>query len=70
VKKYQSAIQEAKESERYYQSLCENLDPRVQEEWEEQMANAQNNRTSDIKAMDIFNAALENGGLFRCPEIS
>jgi hypothetical protein len=59
VKKYQNAVQEAKESETYYQSLCETLDPTVQQQWEEEMANAQANRTTDIKGMDIFNPTME-----------
>jgi len=58
--KYQNAIKEAEESERYYQGLCENLDPGLQNQWEAEMAKAQAERTVDIKAMDIFNPALEN----------
>jgi hypothetical protein len=61
-KKYQHAVREAEESERYYQGLCENLDPGVRTQWEAEIANAQERRMSDIKAMDIFNPALETGG--------
>lgn len=61
VQKYKTAIHESQESERYYQGLCENLDSSVQKQWEDEMANAQAKRTSDISAMDIFNPALENG---------
>jgi len=60
VQKYQTAIPETEESEYYYQRLCENLDSRVQKQWEDEMANAQVQHTSDISAMDIFNLAMEN----------
>jgi len=60
VQKYQKAISETEKSEHYYQELCENLDSRVQKQWEDEMANAQAQCTSDISAMDIFNLAIEN----------
>ena len=61
VQKCQTAIPETEESEHYYQELCENLDSMVQKQWEDEMANAQAQRTSDISAIDIFNPAMENG---------
>jgi hypothetical protein len=69
VQKYQTAIRESEESERYYRGLCENLDSNVQKQWEEEMANAQALRTSKISAMDIFNPALENGMGCRSPTL-
>jgi hypothetical protein len=68
-RKYQKAIQESAESERYYQGLCENLDSEVQNQWEEEMAKAQALRTSNISAMDIFNPALVNGMCCTFPDL-
>jgi len=68
-KKYKQALHEVEESEQYYQGLCENLDSTVQTQWEAEMANAQEQRTSDITAMDIFNPAVETGGFFKQAEI-
>jgi hypothetical protein len=61
VQKYQTAIRESEESEKYYQGLCENLDSNVQKQWEEEIANAQGMHTANVSAMDIFNPALDNG---------
>jgi len=69
VQKYQTAIPETEESEHYYQGLCENLDSRVQKQWEDKMANAQAQHTSDISAMDIFNLAMENSIFGQFPHI-
>jgi len=69
VQKYQTAIPETEESEHYYQGLYENLHSRVQKQWEDKMANAQAQHTSDISAMDIFNPAMKNGIFGQFPHI-
>lgn len=49
------------ESNIYLRELSENLDLPNQEKWDEQMLNAQMNRTTDIEAMDVFDVAFEKG---------
>jgi len=49
------------ESDIYLRELSENLDLPNQEKWDEQMLNAQMNRTTDIEAMDVFDVAFEKG---------
>jgi len=49
------------ESDIYLRELSENLDLPNQEKWDEQMLNAQMNRTTDIEAMDVFGVAFGKG---------
>jgi hypothetical protein len=60
-KKHRRAMKGLEESNIYLRELSENLDLPNQEKWDEQMLNAQMNRTTDIEAMDVFDVAFEKG---------
>jgi hypothetical protein len=60
-RKYKAAVEHLKESNSYVSELSEAIDDSVLEKWTGMISMAESGRTSDVKAMDVFNANLDKG---------